>query len=116
MRRKNLKKKDEMSMDRKRGLFEEMGMRKDYKTRQAMADFRRPAFEGTALEARRQRVTATPEGSRVAPPIIYHDESDLSKNCTRLSIPALRGRGKEKKKAGRQPGYKKQMKRTNVCK
>ena len=77
MRRKNLKKKDEMSMDRKRGLFEEMGMRKEYKTRQAMADFRRPAFEGTALEARRQRVTATPEGSRVAPPIIYHDESDF---------------------------------------
>lgn len=51
MRRKNLKKKDEMSMDRKRGLFEEMGMRKDYKTRQAMADFRRPAFEGTGSQA-----------------------------------------------------------------
>lgn len=78
MRRKNLKKKDEMSMDRKRGLFEEMGMRKDYKTRQAMADFRRPAFEGTGLEARRQQeAPATPEGSRVAPPIIYHDESDF---------------------------------------
>ena len=25
----------------------------------------------------RDRVTATPEGSRVAPPIIYHDESDF---------------------------------------
>ena len=77
MRRKNLKKKDEMSMDRKRGLFEEMGMRNDYKTRQTRENFRRPAFEGTALEARQQQVTATPEGNRVAPPIIYHDESDF---------------------------------------
>ena len=72
-RRKKLKKTDEVSQERKRSLFEEMGMRNDYKTRQAKEDFRRPAFEGTALEARRQQVTATPEGSRVAPPIIYHD-------------------------------------------
>lgn len=77
MKRKNITKTAEMSQERKRGLFEEMGMRKDYKTRQAMADFRRQAFEGTVLEARRQRVAATPEGSRVVPPIIYHDESDF---------------------------------------
>lgn len=76
-RRKKLKKTDEVSQERKRSLFEEMGMRNDYKTRQAKEDFRRPAFEGTVLEARRQQVTATPEGSRVAPPIIYHDESDF---------------------------------------
>lgn len=77
MRRKNLKKKDEMSMDRKRGAFEAMAALTDYKTRQAREEFKRPAFEGTALAAKRQQVTATPEGSRVAPPIIYHDESDL---------------------------------------
>lgn len=76
-RRKKLKKTDGVSQERKRSLFEKMGMRNDYKTRQAMADFRRPAFEGTELEARRQRVAATLEGSRVAPPIIYHDESDF---------------------------------------
>ena len=78
-RRKKLKKTDEVSQERKRSLFEEMGMRNDYKTRQAREDFRRPAFEGTGdpLAARRQQVTATPEGSRVAPPIIYHDESDF---------------------------------------
>ena len=57
-RRKKLKKTDEVSQERKRSLFEEMGMRNDYKTRQAKEDFRRPAFEGTALEARRQQVTA----------------------------------------------------------
>ena len=77
MKRKNLKKKDEMSMDRKRGLFEEMAALTDYKTRHAREVFFRPAFEGTALEGRRQQETATPEGSRVAPPIIYHDESDF---------------------------------------
>ena len=77
MKRKNLKKKDEMSMDRKRGLFEDMAALTDYKTRHAREEFFRPAFEGTALEGRRQQETATPEGSRVAPPIIYHDESDF---------------------------------------
>ena len=77
MKRKNLNKKDEMSMDRKRGLFEEMAALTDYKMRHAREEFFRPAFEGTALEGRRQQEAATPEGSRVAPPIIYHDESDL---------------------------------------
>lgn len=83
MKRKNLKKKDEMSMDRKRGLYQSMAKLGDYKTRHAREVFFRPAFEGTTLEGRRQQETATPEGSRVAPPIIYHDESDIEPwNCT----------------------------------
>ncbi len=76
MKRKNLKKKDELSLDRKRGMFESMASIRDYKTRRARENFSRPAFEGTALAAKRQKVTATPEGSkRVAPPIIYHEDS-----------------------------------------
>ena len=76
MRRKNLKKKEEISMDRKRGMFETMAALRDYKTRRARENFCRPAFEGTALEAKRRELTATPEGSkRVAPPIIYHEDS-----------------------------------------
>ena len=78
MKRKNLKKKEEMSMDRKRGLYQSMARLGDYKTRRAREEFFRPAFEGSEIAARRQRVrSATPEGSRVAPPIIYHDESDF---------------------------------------
>ena len=78
MKRKNMKKKDEMSMDRKRGLYQSMARLGDYKTHRAREEFFRPAFAGTAIAARRQQETpATPEGSRVAPPIIYHDESDF---------------------------------------
>ena len=79
MKRKNMKKKDEMSMDRKRGLYQSMARLGDYKTHRAREEFFRPAFEGTDIAARRQQETpATPEGSkRVAPPIIYHDESDF---------------------------------------
>lgn len=78
MKRKNMKKKDEMSMDRKRGLYQSMAKLGDYKTRRAREDFFRPAFEGSKIAARRQQeAPATPEGSRVAPPIIYHDESDF---------------------------------------
>ena len=78
MKRKNMKKKDEMSMDRKRGLYQSMAKLGDYKTRHAREEFFRPDFEDTAISARRQQeAPATPEGSRVAPPIIYHDESDF---------------------------------------
>lgn len=60
MKRKNMKKKDEMSMDRKRGLYQSMAKLGDYKTRRARED-----FSGRLLKAARSR----PGGSRKHQPL-----------------------------------------------